>query len=90
MLPAFTPLEEGDPDGKLKMGTLLCCWTSACFRGCRKDSEKACEGFGKMFWTGQFMTVITVLLFIFAWTVFFTSLAWSETYVFSSSFIMFS
>lgn len=50
-----------------------------CCTGLRKELDRAITGSVKILWTGQFMTVFSVLIFIAAWAVFIGGMVWSET-----------
>lgn len=43
--------------------------------------ERSCTIMGKMMWTGQFMSVLSLLVFVSAWAVFVGGMVWSDTYV---------
>lgn len=54
---------------------------STCGSTIGKQFERSCSVMVKLACTGQFMSVMSLLLFVTAWAVFAGGLVWSDTYV---------
>jgi hypothetical protein len=73
--------QQQKPPPRVRSASVLesCCCSSECSVTCGNKFAEGLASIGRALWTGQFMTVFAVLLFIIAWAIFFGGLAWSET-----------